>query len=189
MRRIALAVLLAAAGCAKKVEYVTHHDVIGGFTVDIPAGWVQTASGPFPEWPARKSEWIGAVADQHEGVAIGAIYTIWRMDRKTTAKQKRYQETMLAATDALFAEEQPEDVMVASGEVLGFPARAFQRELTENLGGGIHGALRSHPSRISGVAIQTPDHYYVLEYRATLKLFEKNLPVFQRIRDSFKPGI
>ncbi len=188
MRRIALLALLLAAGCSKKVQYITHHDVLGGYTVEIPDDWVQNVSGPFPEWPARKTEWVGAVADQHEGIAIGAIYTIWRMDRKPTAKQKKYRESMLAATDALFNDEQPEDVMVAPGEVHGYPARAFQRELTENLGGGIHGELRPHPSRISGVAIQLPDAYYVLEYRATLKLFDKHLPAFQRIRDTFKPG-
>lgn len=188
MRRFALAVLVLASACSKKVEYVTHRDVIGGYAVDIPDHWLQTVSGPFPEWPARKTQWIGAEADQHEGVAIGAIYTIWRMDRNPNAKQKRYREQMLAATDALFADEQPQDVMVAPGEVQGFPARAFQRELIENLGGGIHGEVRRHPSRISGVAIQLPDAYYVLEYRATLKLFDKHLPAFQRMRETFKPG-
>ncbi|MDX6771067.1 MAG: hypothetical protein SF051_16165 [Elusimicrobiota bacterium] len=186
MRRIALAAALLAGGCSQKTNYIEHKDAVAGYTVQVPDEWAPVVSGPYPEWPARKTEWIGAVADEHEGIAIGAIYTVWRMDRKPTAKQKKYAETMLAATDALFADEAPEDVMVAAGEFAGFPAAAFQRELTENLGGGIHGAVRSHPSRISGIAIRTPDAYFVLEYRATKKLFDENLPHFQRLRETFK---
>jgi hypothetical protein len=185
MRRIALGLALLAAGCSKPLEYAEYKDPAGGFAASMHKEWIANAKSPFPEWPARKTEWIGEVADQHEGVAIGSIYTVWKMSRKPTAKQKKYDETMLAATDALFADEAPQDVMVAPGEFQGHPAVAFQRELTENL--GPEGKLRSHPSRISGIAIQTPDHYYVLEYRATLPLFEKNLPVFQKLRESFKP--
>jgi hypothetical protein len=185
MRRIALGLALLAAGCSKPLEYAEYRDPAGGFTASMPKTWDANAKGPFPEWPARKTEWIGEVADQHEGIAIGSIYTVWKMSRKPTAKQKKYADSMLAATDALFADEAPQDVMVAPGEFQGHAAVAFQRELTENLGEG--GKLRSHPSRISGIAIQTEDWYYVLEYRATLTLFEKNLPVFQKLRESFKP--
>jgi hypothetical protein len=179
--------MLLAAGCSRQLEYAEYKDPAGGFTAQMPKSWDAVARGPFPEWPARKTEWIGEVADQHEGVAIGAIYTVWKMSRKPTKLQKKYADSMLAATDALFADEAPADVMVAPGEALGYSARAFQRELTENLGGGLHGPVRSHPSRISGVAIQTPEWYYVLEYRAVLPLFDKDLPVFQKLRESFKP--
>lgn len=184
MRRLALALALFA-GCSKPLEYAEYKDPAGTFVAQMPKDWAPLAQGPFPEWPARKTEWIGEVADQHESIAIGAIYTVWRMSRKPTKIQKKYAESMLAATDALFADEAPQDVMVAPGEMLGYPARAFQRELTENLGPA--GNLRAHPSRISGVAIQTPEHYIVLEYRAVLPLFDKRLPVFQRLRESFKP--
>lgn len=187
MRRLLLGLALLAAACSKPVEYAEYRDPVGAFTVQMPRDWPADSKGPYPEWPAHKTEWIGEVADEHEGVAIGSIYTIWRMSRKPNAQQKRYQEQMLAATDALFADEAPPDVMVAPGEFQGHPAVAFQRELTENLGGGMHGKLRAHPSRISGVAIQTPDWYYVLEYRAVLPLFDKNLPVFQNLRATFKP--
>lgn len=188
MRRTLLAAAVLLAACAKPLEYETYRDPAGAFETEAPRGWTPEVSGPFPEWPARKTQWLGEMADQHEGAAIGAIFTVWRMSRKPTAKQVKYREQMLAATDALFEDAQPEDVMTAAGELAGYPARAFQRELTENLGGGMHGAVRAHPSRISGVAVQTPDAYYVLEYRATLKLFDKHLPVFQRMRESFKPG-
>ena len=188
MPKALLAVLVLLSACAKPLEYAEYKDETGAFTVEAPKDWQPDVSGPFPEWPARKTQWLGAIADQHEGVAIGAMFTVWRMDRKPTKKQKKYQEQMLAATDALFEDEQPEDVMTAAGELAGYPARAFQRELTENLGGGLHGAVRSHPSRISGVAVQTEHAYFVLEYRATLALFDKHLPTFQRMRETFKPG-
>lgn len=188
MRSAALAVLALLAACSKEPDYVEYRDAQGAFTTMAPEGWTPEVVGPFPEWPARKTVWVGAVADEHEGQPIGALYTIWRMDRHPTGKQARYRDEMLAATDALFADEAPADVMVAPGEVDGHPARAFQRDLVENLGGGVHGAVRTYPSRISGVAIQTPDAYYVLEYRATLELFEKHLPVFQRMREGFRPG-
>lgn len=188
MMRLLLAGSILLGACSRPIEYATYADPAGAFTVEAPKDWQPEVSGPFPEWPARKTQWLGAIADQHEGTAIGAIITIWRMDRKPTAKQARYRDQMLAATDDLFADEQPADVMTAAGELAGYPARAFQRELTENLGGGLHGAVRSHPSRISGVAVQTEDAYFVLEYRATLALFDKHLPTFQRMRESFKPG-
>lgn len=188
MRMRALAVIMLAAGCSGEPNYVPYEDAAGAFRTEVPDVWRAEVSGPFPEWPARKTQWVGAVADQHEGDAIGALYTVWRMERHPTDKQKRYRDEMLAATDALFSDEAPPDVLVAPGEIAGYPARAFQRELMENLGGGLHGAVRSHPSRVSGIAIQLPDAYYVLEYRATLELFDKHLPHFQRLREKFRLG-
>ncbi len=177
---------MSLAACSQAPQYEPYADATGAFSVEVLKGAAPQVSGPFAEWPARKTEWLLEAADQHEGRAIGAIVTVWRMDRKPTAKQVRYRDQMLAATDALFADEQPEDVMTAAGELAGFPARAFQRELTENLGEDKQ--VRSHPSRISGVAVQTEAAYYVLEYRAVLPLFDKHLPTFQRMRESFRPG-
>lgn len=185
MRALLAAALLLSA-CGRGPAYEPYGDASAGFSTEIPKGWKAELAGPFPEWPARRAQWIAEVADEHEGAVVGAIITIWRMDRKASEKQARYRDEMLAATEALFSDEQPPDVLVAPGEFAGQPARAFQRELVENLGGGLHGAPRAHPSRISGVAVQTAKAYYVLEYRATLELFDKHLPTFQRMRERFK---
>lgn len=184
--RAALAAALLLSACGRGPSYEAYGDPAAGFSTELPKGLKADLAGPFPEWPAKRTQWVLEAADEHEGAVLGAIITIWRMERKAGEKQARYRDEMLAATEALFSDEQPPDVLVAPGEFAGRPARAFQRELVENLGGGLHGTPRAHPSRISGVAVETPDAYYVLEYRATLELFDKHLPVFQRVRERFK---
>lgn len=182
---VAAALLLSACGGPSHEPFA---DAPAGFSTEVPAGWKAEAAGPLPDWPARRVRWLAELADEHEGHPVGAVITVWRLERETNERQARYRGEMLAATEALFAEEQPPDVMVAPGEFAGFPARAFQRELVETLGGGAHGPVRRHPSRISGIAVKTPDAYYVLEYRATLALFDEHLPAFQRLRERFKLG-
>lgn len=179
MRPLIAALLAILAACSLPMTYVEYQEPGGDFSVQVPSHWAIDERGAFSRKPVGEVWWMGKVVDQHEGIPIGVMLFVRRIDRRSTG-------TTLAETDALFSGKHPKDVLVQSLEFSGKTARAFNRDYEETLGGGMHGKLRSYPARTAGVAIQTPDAYYVLEYRAVRDQFDKYFPIFERLRSSFK---
>jgi hypothetical protein len=186
MKQSAIALLAVLAACSRPMSFVDYREPGGEFSVQVPEGWQIDERGPFSRKPVGEVWWVGETVDQHEGWPVGALLFIRRLDRNPGKGQERHVQHVLAETDALFSGGHPADVNVKAAEFSGYPARSFQRAFDETAGGGLHGSTRSHPSRVIGMAIQTPTAYYVLEYRATLKLFDKHLPAYERLTASFK---
>jgi len=188
MKRLMVVLFAAVAACSRPMSFVQYREPAGEFSVEVPAGWNVNERGSFSKRPVGEVWWAGKIVDQHEGWPVGALLFVRKLDRHPDKGQERYRRNTLLETDALFSGGQPADLAVKSGDFAGHPARWFQRDFDDSVGGGIHGAVKTYPSRVSGIAIQTPETYYVLEYRATRELFDRYMPAFERLTASFKLG-
>ena len=183
-----MVVLLAAAACSRPMSFVEYREPAGEFSVEAPAGWNVNESGSFSKRPVGEVSWAGKIVDQHEGRPVGALLFVRKLDRHPDKLQERYRQGTLLETDALFGGGHPADLAVKSGDFAGHPARWFQRDFDDSVGGGMHGAVKTYPSRVAGIVVQTPEAYYVLEYRATRELFDGYRPAFERLTASFQLG-
>lgn len=129
--------------------------------------------------------WIGNAGD-HEEWPFGASISVRRLEKNPDKRNKNYIKWDLADTQALFAGRELSGLKVTHTSLLGFDARAFEREYEQDFGGGCFGKLRSRPTRAEGVVIDTPDAYYALEYSAAKDLFEKYRYGFVRLKESFR---
>ena len=185
MRNLMIIAVLAA-GCSRPMSFVEYTEPAGEFSVKVPEGWDKSERGPFSRKPIGEVWWVGKVVADHEGWPIGAMLFVRKLDRRPEKTNVRYLESMLKPTDALFDGTQPPDIKVQKDHFLGFPMRRIERDYEESTGGGIHGPVKVYPARTRATAIQTPDSYYLIEYRATRDLFERYLPAYERMAASFK---
>lgn len=131
--------------------------------------------------------WVGEVAEESEGMQLGAMIHVSRFQR--TDAPSSFKKSTLAPTDAMFGpgplpDGAPADIAVLT--VSGHPARRYQRGFDAVLGGGLHQAKGPVAMRLEDLVVQTPDAYYVLEYRATKALFDKHYRAFDRLASTFR---
>lgn len=186
MKRLLLILLAASAACSRSPSSSEYRPAGGGFRLETPVGWASNERGPFTRRPIGEIWWIGKMVGEHEGWPVGALILVRRLDRHPGKDEERYRKDVLSQTDALFRGDQPADLILKKGNLVGKPARWYRRDFEETTGGGIHGTSKSFPSTVSGVVVQTPEAYYVLEYRATRELFDEYESDFRRLVSTFK---
>lgn len=188
MMRILIGVCLGIAtlaACSRPPSFIEYREPGGAFVVQAPSQWHLDERGPFSRRPVGEVWWIGNVGE-YEDWPFGAVISVRRLDKNPDKRNKNYIKWDLADTQALFAGRQLQGLKVTKASLLGFDAREFEREYEEFFGGGCFGKLRSRPTRAEGVVIDTPDAYYVLEYRTKRELFEKYRYGFAMMKGSFR---
>lgn len=194
MRQALAVAVLVVVGCSKPLAFELYREPAGTFTAEVPVGWPKDFDDAFTRKPIAGVSWVGKLVDGGEGRAIGAVIEVrklWRLKKDHPAPKdyERFNKSVLEPTADLFNGAYPADVLVSDGVLSGLPAKIYSRnEFDQATGGGMHGAVKHHPSRVEGVVLQTPEAYYVLEYRATKDLFDKHRPAFERLKTSFKLG-
>lgn len=185
MRALAMALALLTA-CSRPLAFQEYREPDGEFSVSVPVGWQANERGPFSRKPIGEVWWLGEQVAHHEGWPVGVLLFVRKLDRDPDKRNKVYRDDYLAPTDALFSGTHPKDVLIEATEFAGYPARKIGRDFDDHVGGGWHGRLKTFPSRMVGVVIQTPNAYYVLEYRAVHDRFDKYKPAFDTLVASFK---
>lgn len=187
MRVRLLVIAMLAAACSGPPDFIQYQEPGGAFSAEVPKRWELDERGAFSRRPVGEVWWIGKVSDDHEGWPIGAIIYVRRMEKNPDKRNKIYIKWDLADTQALFTQKKfPAGLRVEKSTFLGFDAREFSRDYDEKLGGGWHGKVRIVPARAEGVVLDTPESYYVLEYRATKDLFDKYRYGFVKLKESFR---
>lgn len=179
--------LMLAAACNKSTSYQSFQEASGQFIADLPVEWHRDGQDDLARRPAATMTWIGAVEAEKEGRQVGAMIHISRFQRKDAPLA--FKRSTLDPTDTMFG---PGPLPAGAPSVViplsidGRPARRYRRDFEEILGGGMHGTTNPIPMRLEDVVIETPDAYFVLEYRATRNIFEKHHPVFERLISTFR---
>lgn len=186
MRPLLALPLLAVLGCSKPLEFVFYEPETKEFSVEVPK-WDRDDRAPFTGGPIAEVRWIGDIVDRHEGEAYGAVLTIRRISRtrKDFPGAKEYaafKKNVLDTGESILAGKA--GVPVTRTED-GF---RYGRHYEQRLGGGLHGPERALPMRVETIVRRTPRYDYVIELRATRKLFDRRLPALIRANETFKPA-
>lgn len=192
------AALLLAAACAKQ-GYEPYQDPEGGYSFDAPKGWAVEGNAGLGRKPVSTALFVGHVAAQDEGVPLGAVLSVTKLYRARAAHpggDKAFQEfrrTVLLPTEVLFGEAPasalPENLRqglaggVKDTTLAGLPAKTYRREFEHY--NRLH-MPKPVAMRLEDVVVQTPEAYFVLEYRATRELFDKHYGAFKKAKDSFR---
>jgi hypothetical protein len=168
--------MLAAWACGRPPSFELYEDA-SGFSAEIPSGWTRLGDADLTRRPVAVATWVGQVIAEDEGRPIGVVLNVTRISRKRSDLQKgrdwsRYKADWLDRSDALFAK--------SGGDTASFQQGFMLQNKT-------HG-LPPTAMRLEDFVIRTNDAYWVLDYRATVALFEKHHPTFARLKASFKPG-
>lgn len=183
---VILALLLAVVGCAQKDPFQPFKDASGEFESDVPADWRREGDDDLGRRPAATLTWVGMVAEESEGMQLGAMIHVSRFQR--TGVPPGFKKSTLDPTDLMFGPGPfppgaPPNITTLT--VSGHPARRYHREFEVVLGGGLHKTNGPIAMRLEDIVIQTPKAYYVLEYRATKSLFDKHYRAFERLTSTF----
>ncbi|UPT73040.1 MAG: hypothetical protein M0D55_14190 [Elusimicrobiota bacterium] len=191
MRILSVVILATIMGCSKKTAYGDFTEATGQFTAQLPSNWHRDGHDDLSRSPMAVMTWIAEISAEKEGQQIGAMIHINRFRRKDVPPA--FKKATLDPTDAMFGKGPlppgaPD--RIADLTVEGFPARLYRRDFETVLGGGMHSVKGPFKMTLEDVVVQTPDSYYVLEYRATAELFEKYHPAFRRLVETIKltPG-
>lgn len=189
--RYVLPTLLALMTACAHTGYETYREASGTFSLDVPRSWKKYRDSDFSRKPNAVVSWYGKIVED-KGYPVGAIVELEKLNRRPDdfppeRDWEFYKKNILEPTDRLFDGTHPSEVRVEEATMAGLPARLFSRSVEQLSGDGpVRGSDKKHPSRIEGIVIQTPDAYYVLEYRATNELFDKYRPAFERMKESFR---
>jgi len=193
----ALAGLSLATACSKPPSFDVYEDPGGDFKLEAPKGWQLWGNAARKPRPISAVMFVGKVEMQDEGMPIGAVLSITKLYRRRAdypgkdEGYRRFRQDVLVPSSVLFGEPAsllPEAMRkmlpqkIDSLQVSGFPARSYGREYEH--------FTRSHtdkpiPIRLEDLVVQTPEAYYVIEYRATTTLFAKYHFAAERARSSF----
>lgn len=187
MRPLYLAVLLIVSGCSQKPSFQEFKEASGEFSADLPSNWHRDGQDDLRRKPAASMTWIAEVAEESEGSQVGAMIHISRFQREGAPAS--FKKSTLDPTDAMFGPgplPAGAPVNVTSFTLSGHPARRYRRDFEVVLGGGMHRATSPIAMRLEDIVVQTPDAYYVLEYRATKALFDKHYQAFDRLAATFR---
>lgn len=187
MRPLFFAVLLTAVGCSHKPSFQQFKDASGVFAADLPSNWHRGGQDDLGRRPAATMTWVGEVAEESEGRQLGAMIHISRFQRKDVPSD--FKKSTLDPADTMFSPDPlPADAPanIASLTISGHPARRYRRDFEAVLGGGLHQTKGPFAMRLEDIVVQTPDAYYVLEYRATKALFDKHYQAFERLASTFR---
>lgn len=181
-RFVAAAVISASVACAQKTAFQEFKEASGEFVADLPSNWHRDGQDDLRRRPAASMTWVAEVAAESEGQQVGAMIHVSRFQRREAPTG--FRKSTLEATDSMFGSGPlpsgaPADISALT--VSGHPARRYRRDFEAVLGGGMHKTAGPIAMRLEDVVIQTPDAYFVLEYRATGKLFDKHHPAFERL--------
>lgn len=182
-----LPVLLAVIGCSQEPSYREFKEASGEFAADIPLKWLRDGQDDLRRVPAASMTWIAEVAEESEGNQVGAMIHISRFQRKDAPSN--FKKSTLDPTDMMFGSgplPPGAPANVSSLTMSGHPARRYRRDFEAVLGGGMHPAKGPIAMRLEDIVVQTPDAYYVLEYRATKALFDKHYQAFERLAATFR---
>lgn len=187
MRPLFFVLLLSVIGCAQKDSFQRFKDASGEFESDVPANWRREGQDDLGRRPAATMTWVGEVAEESEGRQLGAMIHISRFQRKDVPSD--FKKSTLDPTDSMFGPGPlpagaPADITALT--VSGHPARRYQRGFEVVLGGGLHQTKGPVAMRLEDIVVQTPDAYYVLEYRAVKTLFDKHYRAFDRLVSTFR---
>ncbi|MFH2201620.1 MAG: hypothetical protein ABIJ96_00750 [Elusimicrobiota bacterium] len=177
MRRLILPALLGTflfSGCAKPAgsEYAGYRVAEENLSLEVPKDWRQFGArwnglGGAPNGPAF-TRFIAESLPQHEGVILGAYISLTRV--KKGADRSDLER-------ALFTTKLPG---VEPAKFAGFEARVYVTEYQYQI------EDLSIPMRAEGVVIDAPAAYFVLEYRANSKVFEKYRADFAHAKKTFQ---
>lgn len=195
----AMALLVVLEGCGRAPVFETYRDPSGAFTMDVPKGWQRDGDPDTTRRPVAVTAFIGQVAVQDEGTPLGAVLYVTRLSRRADHPKgekafRDYKRALLEPTAALFSgnrrgltEEMRKGLpqQIEKLEMGGFPARTYRREFRHF--NPLH-MSEAVPMRLEDAVVETPEAYFVLEYRATADLFEKHYHAFQRARATFQPA-
>ncbi len=160
----------------------------------ISDDWRRDGDKDLSRKPVAVVSFIGEVQADDEGVPLGAVINVTRIARAKADVPggdkgfAAYQKNWLFRSDALFGG--PKDVLpenqkpllalpISDETVGGLKAKVYRQEFTES--NPVHNS-NSVAMRLEDAVVQTPEAYYVLEYRATKELFDKHYPVYQRFK-------
>lgn len=175
MRRTACAAVLSAAAllCACSKEdgfvYITYEVPEAGASLEAPAGWRRFGArwggyGGAPGGPAF-TRFIAESEPQHDGLILGAYISLTRVDKKRDTTESE---------EALFRGGIPGVAKTHYGKL---DARTYKFEYRYRYDEE-HKPSLDVPMRTEGVAIDAPDAYFVLEYRANEQVYPKYRPAF-----------
>jgi hypothetical protein len=195
MRKAPLfALALAIAACRAKPHPMAYADPSGLFRCEVPDTWRRDGDKDLSRKPVAVISFIGEVQSQDEGLPLGAVINVTRISRNKAdvpGGDKGYavfQKNWLLRSDALFGgpkdalpdNQKPVLALTISDETIGgLKARVFRQDYAQ--GNPIHNT-NAPPMRLEDAVVQTPEAYYVLEYRATKDLFDKHYGVYQRLK-------
>lgn len=187
MKPLFLVVLITAVGCSHRTSFQQFKEATGEFAADLPSNWHREGQDDLGRRPTATMTWIAEVAAESEGRQLGAMIHISRFERKDAPVD--FKKSTLDPTDTMFGPGPlPADAPanINSLTIGGHPARRYRRDFEVVLGGGLHKAKGPFAMRLEDIVVQTPDAYYVLEYRATKTLFVKHYHAFERLAATFR---
>ena len=184
MKYLAL-ILVHFLGCSRPFYYVDYREPAGEFSVKVPWGWALEEHGRFSRRPYAEVTWLGKLVDSHEGIPIGVMLSIKRLDRNPGPG---YRKDFAAAEAELFSGKPVPGATITTGTASGFPARWVSNDdWAQYKGDGLfHGPVKKFPSRLRAFVIRTPEAYYVLDYKAVNEHFDSHKPAFDTLVASFK---
>lgn len=197
MKRFLAAALILATGCARTQEFKTYKDPGGDFSLTIPADWVPEADPD--RKPASVTSFLTKKTIYDEGQPLGPVLHVTKFYRNrsshpgTNEDFKAYQENILFPTDILFGASvdllpahKRSDLTknVRDTRISGIPAKTYQKSF-EYTTAPMHGN-KKFSVKLEDIVIQTPEAYYVLEYRATKELFDKYYFAFEKASETFR---
>ena len=193
---VAALVLAGLSACRAKPHTVAYVDPSGLFRAEIPDTWRRDGDKDLSRKPVAVVSFIGEISSQDEGLPVGAVINVTRITRlanEVPGGDKGYaafQRNWLSRSDALFGGPKnvlPEDqkallsLPVADETIGGRKAKVYRQEYRQ--GNPIH-STSAPAMRLEDAVIQTPEAYYVLEYRATQDLFDKYYPVYRGLKNA-----
>jgi hypothetical protein len=187
MRYVAL-IFVHFLGCSRPFYYVDYHEPANEFSVKVPWGWQLSERGPFSRKPVAEVWWLGKMVAQHEGWPLGVMLFVRKLDRHPDARLRKHRPDFLKMENELFAGKRFDGLTVTTGTFSGYPTRLVMNDDWIDTTGDnwMHGKVKEYPSRLHALVIQTPDEYYILEYRAVREHFESHKPAFDTLVASFK---
>lgn len=158
-----LTLLLASSASAGGTQTKLYADPQGRYELQAPAAWTVQGNAE-TKAPVSLVEFVGSDQPQEGGEIIGAVLKVVRLSRKDNPKAS------LAPTEKLVARS-PE-IRIGGGR----PARGFAR--SEKRG--------KYDLKTSGFVVETDDAYYIVEFRAEKKQYDKNKWALERARATFR---
>ena len=188
--------LAAAAGCSRAPSFETYEDPGGDFHVEVPKDWQAVGNANKASKPISAVMFVGKMIEQEQGIPMGAVLSLTKFYRRRAdypgknQSFEKYRGDVLVPSGVLFGDS-PSKLAPALRKLLptdvqestfsGHPARIYGRSYVQNS----RNDGKQIPMRLEDIVIQTPSAYYVIEYRATVDLFDLYKYAFDRARESF----
>lgn len=176
----ALIAVLTLSACSKKTdgEYSVYKVEAEGVSLEVPTDWRQFGArwnglGGAPGGPPF-TRFIAESDPQHEGVILGAYLSLTQVKKGTHRTEKE---------DMLFKQKLPG---VSPVQFKGFDARSYITEYRYQTGEGEGGI--DIPMKSEGIVIDTPNAYYVLEFRANTEVYDKYRPALEHAKATLTIG-